>query len=152
MFNLTGSEIMFLLIIGLVVLGPEKLPDAIRRVGRLYAELKRMSSGVQTDLRKVMDEPLKEMMNTTNSMKALFNDTSDQFQSAAREIATPSFVPYSPSESKAPELPVVLYDGDDVETESLANAEDQKSENLSADLSSTVIEESAAESSLDDVS
>ncbi len=143
---------MFLLIIGLVVLGPEKLPDAIRRVGRLYAELKRMSSGVQTDLRKVMDEPLKEMMNTTNSMKALFNDTSDQFQSAAREIATPSFVPYSPSESKAPELPVVLYDGDDVETESLTNTDEQKSENLSADLSSTVVEESAAESSLDDVS
>jgi Tat protein translocase TatB subunit len=152
MFNLTGSEIMFLLIIGLVVLGPEKLPDAIRRIGRLYAELKRMSSGVQTDLRKVMDEPLKEMMNTTNSMKALFNDTSDQFQSAAREIATPSFVPYSPSESKAPELPVVLYDGDDVETESLTNTDDQKSENLSADLSSTVVEESAAEISLDDVS
>ena len=152
MFNLTGSEIMFLLIIGLVVLGPEKLPDAIRRVGRLYAELKRMSSGVQTDLRKVMDEPLKEMMNTTNSMKALFNDTSDQFQSAAREIATPSFVPYSPSESKAPELPVVLYDGDDVETESLTNTDEQKSENLPADLSSTVVEESAAESSLDDVS
>ena len=152
MFNLTGSEIMFLLIIGLVVLGPEKLPDAIRRVGRLYAELKRMSSGVQTDLRKVMDEPLKEMMNTTNSMKALFNDTSDQFQSAAREIATPSFVPYSPSDSKSPELPVVLYDGDDVETESLANTDDQKSENLSADLSSTVVEESAAKSSLDDVS
>lgn len=143
---------MFLLIIGLVVLGPEKLPDAIRRVGRLYAELKRMSSGVQTDLRKVMDEPLKEMMNTTNSMKALFNDTSDQFQSAAREIATPSFVPYSPSESKAPELPIVLYDGDDVETESLTNTDDQKSENLSADLSSTVVEESAAEISLDDVS
>ena len=143
---------MFLLIIGLVVLGPEKLPDAIRRVGRLYAELKRMSSGVQTDLRKVMDEPLKEMMNTTNSMKALFNDTSDQFQSAAREIATPSFVPYSPSESKSPELPVVLYDGDDVETESLTNTDDQKSENLSADLSSTVVEESAAKSSLDDVS
>lgn len=143
---------MFLLIIGLVVLGPEKLPDAIRRVGRLYAELKRMSSGVQTDLRQVMDEPLKEMMNTTNSMKALFNDTSDQFQSAAREIATPSFVPYSPSESKAPELPVVLYDGDDVETESLTNTDDQKSENLSADLSSTVVEESAAEISLDDVS
>jgi hypothetical protein len=61
-------------------------------------------------------------------------------------------VPYSPSESKAPELPVVLYDGDDVETESLTNTDDQKSENLSADLSSTVVEESAAEISLDDVS
>ncbi len=143
---------MFLLIIGLVVLGPEKLPDAIRRVGRLYAELKRMSSGVQTDLRKVMDEPLKEMMNTTNSMKALFNDTSDQFQSAAREIATPSFVPYSPSESKSPEIPIVLYDGDDVEAESSISDNDQKTENQSVNSSSVGIEESTGESSLDDVS
>ena len=105
---------MFLLIIGLVVLGPEKLPDAIRRVGRLYAELKRMSSGVQTDLRKVMDEPLKEMKNTTNSMKALFNDTSSQFRNVAKEISTPTFVPYSADDSKAPEIPIVLYDGEDV--------------------------------------
>ena len=94
MFNMTGSEVMFLLIIGLVVLGPEKLPDAIRRMGKLYAELKRMSSGVQTDFRKVMDEPLKEMMSTTNSMKALFTDTASEFQSAAKEIIEPTFIPY----------------------------------------------------------
>ena len=94
MFNMTGSEVMFLLIIGLVVLGPEKLPDAIRRMGKLYAELKRMSSGVQTDFRKVMDEPIKEMMNTTNSMKALFTDTAGEFQSAAKEIVEPTFIPY----------------------------------------------------------
>jgi sec-independent protein translocase protein TatB len=142
MFNLTGSEIMFLLIIGLVVLGPEKLPDAIRRVGRLYAELKRMSSGVQTDLRKVMDEPLKEMMNTTNSMKALFNDTAEQFQSATQEIATPNFVPYGSEESKSPELPVVLYDEDD----------EPKSEERSEKLISSDIEDLTGESSLDDVS
>jgi Tat protein translocase TatB subunit len=94
MFNMTGSEVMFLLIIGLVVLGPEKLPDAIRRMGKLYAELKRMSSGVQTDFRKVMDEPIKEMMSTTNSMKALFTDTAGEFKSAAKEIVEPTFIPY----------------------------------------------------------
>ena len=85
---------MFLLIIGLVVLGPEKLPEAIRRMGKLYSELKRMSSGVQTDFRKVMDEPMKEMMSTTNSMKALFTDTAGEFQSAAKEIVEPTFIPY----------------------------------------------------------
>ena len=132
MFNLTGSEIMFLLIIGLVVLGPEKLPDAIRRVGRLYAELKRMSSGVQTDLRKVMDEPLKEMMNTTNSMKALFTDTSDQFQSAAKEIATPTFVPYNANEVKSPDLPVVLYDGDDIDQPEVIEPTQNAVENIEA--------------------
>lgn len=91
---MTGSEVMFLLIIGLVVLGPEKLPDAIRRVGRLYAELKRMSSGVQTDFRKVMEEPLKEMMNTTNTVKSLFSDTTNEFKSAAKELVEPTFIPY----------------------------------------------------------
>ncbi|MCX6535451.1 MAG: hypothetical protein NT119_02715 [Actinobacteria bacterium] len=101
MFNMTGSEVMFLLIIGLVVLGPEKLPDAIRRMGKLYAELKRMSSGVQTDFRKVMDEPLKEMMSTTNSMKALFTDTASEFQSAAKEIIEPTFIPYDDGSNSA---------------------------------------------------
>jgi Tat protein translocase TatB subunit len=153
MFNLTGSEIMFLLIIGLVVLGPEKLPDAIRRVGRLYAELKRMSSGVQTDLRKVMDEPLKEMMNTTNSMKALFTDTSDQFQSVAKEMATPSFVPYSPSDAKSPEIPIVLYDGDDAETDaSVVSGDEPEHVEKPASSHITEVQDSEGESSLDDVS
>ena len=112
MFNLTGSEIMFLLIIGLVVLGPEKLPDAIRRLGRLYSELKRMSSGVQTDFRKVMDEPLKEMFNTTNSMKALFNDTSSQFQAAARDLVEPTYNPYGQADETTPGQEILLRDGD----------------------------------------
>jgi Tat protein translocase TatB subunit len=112
MFNMTGSEVMFLLIIGLVVLGPEKLPDAIRRMGRLYAELKRMSSGVQTDLRKVMDEPLKEMMNTTNTVKSLFTETATQFQSASKEIVEPSFIPYQPSDATTAE-PTDAQDSDE---------------------------------------
>lgn len=125
MFNLTGSEIMFLLIIGLVVLGPEKLPDAIRRVGRLYSELKRMSSGVQTDFRKVMDEPLKEMMNTTNSMKALFNDTSSQFQAAAKDLVEPTYIPYGQTDEKAPENEILLSDGDDSLDNASENAVDE---------------------------
>ena len=112
MFNLTGSEIMFLLIIGLVVLGPEKLPDAIRRLGRLYSELKRMSSGVQTDFRKVMDEPLNEMINTTNSMKALFNDTSSQFQAAARDLVEPTYIPYGQADETTSGQEILLRDGD----------------------------------------
>ena len=42
-----------------------------------------------------MDEPIKEMMSTTNSMKALFTDTAGEFQSAAKEIVEPTFIPYN---------------------------------------------------------
>jgi sec-independent protein translocase protein TatB len=37
-FNLSGSEVVFLLLAGLVVLGPERLPGVIRRVGKTYGE------------------------------------------------------------------------------------------------------------------
>ncbi len=143
MFNLTGSEIMFLLIIGLVVLGPEKLPDAIRRVGRLYGELKRMSSGVQSDLRKVMDEPVKEMMKSTNSLKSLFTDTANDLQSVAKDVVPPNFVPYSATTNgetappKSSENPVVLYQPS---AEEIAQFEASDAENETTEATSRVAE------------
>ncbi len=68
MFNLTGSEIVVILLLALVVLGPEKLPDAIRRFGRTYAELKRMSSGFQSEFRAAIEEPVREMRDTADML------------------------------------------------------------------------------------
>lgn len=66
MFNLSGSEIVIILLLALVVLGPEKLPEAIRRFGRLYGELKRMSTGFQTEFKSAFDEPLRELRETAD--------------------------------------------------------------------------------------
>lgn len=63
-FNLSGSEIVIILLLALVVLGPEKLPEAIRRFGRLYGELKRMSTGFQSEFRSAFDEPMRELRET----------------------------------------------------------------------------------------
>lgn len=69
MFNLQGSEIIFILLIALVVLGPEKLPGAIRRITSLYTELRKMSTGFQDEFRSVLDEPMREMKSTADLMK-----------------------------------------------------------------------------------
>ncbi|MGB3736345.1 MAG: hypothetical protein WA964_15400 [Ilumatobacter sp.] len=69
MFNLQGSEIIFILLIALVVLGPEKLPGAIRRATTLYAELRKLSSGFQDEFKSVLDEPIREMKSTADLMK-----------------------------------------------------------------------------------
>lgn len=69
MFNLSGSEIVFLLIIALVVLGPEKLPDAVRRFGKFYGEFKKMSSGFQTEFKNAFDEPMREMRETSDALR-----------------------------------------------------------------------------------
>ena len=65
MFNLTGSELVVILLVALVVLGPEKLPEAIRRVGRIYAELRKMSSGFQEEFTSAIREPLNEVRSTS---------------------------------------------------------------------------------------
>lgn len=64
MFNLSGSEIVIILLLALVVLGPEKLPEAIRRFGRVYGELRRVSKGFQSEFKEAFDEPLRELRET----------------------------------------------------------------------------------------
>jgi sec-independent protein translocase protein TatB len=71
-FNIGGGELIVILVIALIVLGPEKLPDAVRRAGRIYGELRRMSSGFQAELRDAIDEPMKEIRSTTDLVKSSF--------------------------------------------------------------------------------
>jgi sec-independent protein translocase protein TatB len=57
-FNLSGSEIVFLLIAGLVVLGPERLPGVIRTVGRIYGDIRRAARGLEKELTETFKEPI----------------------------------------------------------------------------------------------
>jgi len=68
-FNVTGGELVIILLVALIVLGPDKLPDAIRKVGRVYGELRRMSQGFQSEIRDALDEPMREVRDTMNTMK-----------------------------------------------------------------------------------
>jgi len=79
MFNLSGSELVFLLLLALIVLGPEKLPEAVRKFGKVYSELKKMSTGFQSELKSALDEPMREMRETADVFKKAVNfDFDDQ--------------------------------------------------------------------------
>lgn len=69
MFNLQGSEIIFILLLALVVLGPEKLPSAIRKFTQTYAEIRKMGMGFQTELKSALDEPMREMKETADLLR-----------------------------------------------------------------------------------
>lgn len=60
MLNLGSAELLVILLVALLVLGPTKLPEAARQVGRAMAELRRLSSGFQNELRNAMDQPTVE--------------------------------------------------------------------------------------------
>jgi len=55
MFNVGGSEIIVILLLALLLLGPEKLPDTARKVGKFLAEVRRVTSGFEEEVRSAMD-------------------------------------------------------------------------------------------------
>jgi sec-independent protein translocase protein TatB len=96
-FNLQGSEIIFILLLALVFLGPEKLPDAIRRFTRTYGELRKMGSGFQSELRSVLDEPMREARETAG----LLRDAADP-DKIAEAGSSPPLTADAPSTAEPP--------------------------------------------------
>lgn len=58
MGSIGAPEILVILVVALLVLGPDRLPEAARQAGRVLSELKRMSSGFQAELRDAMQTPV----------------------------------------------------------------------------------------------
>lgn len=100
MFNIQGSEMIFLLLVALIILGPEKLPDAIRKFGRAYAEFKKMANGFQGELRSALDEPMRELKDTADMMRNAVN-----FDDGAAPAQAP------PAEPAAPPPPIKREQG-----------------------------------------
>ena len=57
MLNLGTGELLVVFLVALIVLGPSKLPDAARQAGRMVAELRRLSTGFQDEMRAAMQDP-----------------------------------------------------------------------------------------------
>jgi Tat protein translocase TatB subunit len=55
MFNVGGGEIIVVLLLALVILGPDKLPEAAHKAGKFLHEFRRMTSGFQEEVRSAMD-------------------------------------------------------------------------------------------------
>jgi sec-independent protein translocase protein TatB len=56
MFNVGGGELLVIMLLALIILGPQRLPTAARTMGRVMGDLRRISSGFQQELRDAFDE------------------------------------------------------------------------------------------------
>jgi sec-independent protein translocase protein TatB len=56
MFGIGMTELMVIFVIGLVVLGPKRLPELARSLGRSLAEFRRASNDMRREFMAVADE------------------------------------------------------------------------------------------------
>ena len=117
MFNLSGSEVIVILILALVILGPDKLPDAMRRAGRTWAELRKLSSGFQEEVRKGFEEPTKEVRKTADTVRKAAAFPSKKLRYNPLKDAPPAMpegesVAEPPAEPEQENPPIADPDGD----------------------------------------
>ena len=103
MFNVGGGEVIVILLIALIVLGPDKLPGAARQVGKYLNEFRRISSGFQDEIRSAMDvvnQPTTDAPPAAESTPA---------ESTATDSAPPDVTPDAdpPTPPAEPEPPAV---------------------------------------------
>jgi Tat protein translocase TatB subunit len=55
MFNIGGGELIVILLIALIVLGPQRLPNAARQLGKAMGDLRRLSTGFQTEMKQALE-------------------------------------------------------------------------------------------------
>jgi Tat protein translocase TatB subunit len=64
MGNIGGPEIIIVLIVALLVLGPNRLPQAARSMGRAMAEFRKVTGGLQAEVRDAMSQLENEVNDT----------------------------------------------------------------------------------------
>lgn len=58
MFNIGPFELMVILVVALLVVGPKRLPEVARAIGRGLQEFRKAQSEVQETLRESLEEPV----------------------------------------------------------------------------------------------
>lgn len=81
MFDIGFWEIGLILVVALLVVGPERMPEFARKAGRWYGKGRKFITNVQDDVqRELRTEELQSMLNQQqeqlHSLKNMMNDTS----------------------------------------------------------------------------
>lgn len=96
MFNVGGGEIIVILLLALLLLGPEKLPETARKVGKVLAEVRRVTSGFEEEIRSAMD---------INPNVTQPNDAVHRTSEGPRLVGPVEGVAIAPAETPVPAAP-----------------------------------------------
>lgn len=84
MFDFGFSEMVVVAVVGLIVLGPERLPKVARQAGQWLGKLQRYVSDVKSDISRQME--LEELRKLQGEMQSAATDLEQSLRSTASEV------------------------------------------------------------------
>lgn len=86
MFDIGFSELMLIALVGLIVIGPERMPKVARTVGHLLGRLQRYVGDVKADIKREMQ--LDELKKLQSDMAAQAHDMESRVNEQMKETET----------------------------------------------------------------
>ena len=111
MFNIGFTELIILCVIGLLVVGPEQLPDLARKMARMLNDLKRAKDEIWKPVDEFKDQALRSIEKTRQQMHDQLNvdlhekQNPHQHGSGATGAAMPESVAVQPASQTTSEVP-----------------------------------------------
>lgn len=105
MFGLGPGELALIIIAGLVIFGPERLPQVAQEAGRVLRQLRRMADDVRNDITEELGPELADLKLSDFSPRGLVHkhlldpalDEIDDARAAAREAGQTASFPGAPA-------------------------------------------------------
>lgn len=85
MLSLSPAKILVVLVIALIVLGPDKLPDVARQVGAMWGDLRKWRARLESEVRGTFPElpPTHEVVQAVRSPLSFLDRLADAHESNA---------------------------------------------------------------------
>lgn len=94
------SELLILMLIGVILFGPEDLPDIARTVGKFVYEIKKMINEASKDIKDVVNTPTNVINDATQDLKEIINTPANVMNKVVEESIKPALDMNSTSSQK----------------------------------------------------
>jgi len=92
-FDIGGPEFLVIAIVALVVLGPERLPEVMRRAGLFYRQARQMLNEYTSEAQRMFDEGMREVNEVSNTISGTFQEATAE---TAATIPPPALLQLPP--------------------------------------------------------
>jgi Tat protein translocase TatB subunit len=110
MGSIGAPEILVILVLALLVLGPERLPQAARTAGKWLGEARKLTSSLQAEVQTVVDEVMQPVQSTAAAAGAAYATTTSSPSYVTDESQATTAEPYDVSESVDPPMDATPFD------------------------------------------